>query len=390
MMYKLAFCVFITVTVRLASGNQFVARNTMERRSAKSAGRFRKHVHTYLNVDGGARILVARQSACVLACLRNDTCFSLNLAAKADANRQFWCEILATDKYNMSHKLNEMNETSLHFSIGSPCYDGPCLHGGSCRASYHDDNYTCSCQRGYNGRNCENGLGSSQELPGLSCKQIRDQSFHRRRESGEYWLDPSGTQQPLRAFCDMQTDKGGWTLISQTEIKELPIIYSNLVWSSNYRDIAQYNHGMLLIEESGIQQLRDFIGFTQLRWRCHKLRVGRTIDIMTTNDSMGAAVVDHFLVRYAPPPACGSFVRLPGDNSTLTQNCAKWGKTSSSVEINRWGHYEYYGNKRMYERVCVWSGHLALNMSPATTNPLMCDDKENQLSIGDKWQLFVR
>lgn len=57
------------------------------------------------------------------------------------------------------------------------------------------------------------GLGSSQTRPGLTCNDIarRDPAA----QTGLYWVDPNGgsTGDAKQAWCDMDIDGGGWTLV---------------------------------------------------------------------------------------------------------------------------------------------------------------------------------
>ena len=53
---------------------------------------------------------------CVLKCIRNPLCFSVNLATLKGADGKLWCELLSSDKYrNLSEYKG--NETSHHFTF---------------------------------------------------------------------------------------------------------------------------------------------------------------------------------------------------------------------------------------------------------------------------------
>jgi len=73
------------------------------------------------------------------------------------------------------------------------------------------------------------GLGEESDNPGLSCKDLLDNDV---QESGVYWIDPDGGDHgdAFRAYCDMDNDGGGWTLVLKLSAGDF--CYGSSNWTS--------------------------------------------------------------------------------------------------------------------------------------------------------------
>ena len=60
--------------------------------------------------------MVADEFDCCFKCLRNPSCFSVNLAASQTVSKKLWCELLPSHKYNSPDKYQQ-NKSSHHISI---------------------------------------------------------------------------------------------------------------------------------------------------------------------------------------------------------------------------------------------------------------------------------
>ncbi|KAJ7382418.1 hypothetical protein OS493_035067, partial [Desmophyllum pertusum] len=91
-------------------------------------------------------------------------------------------------------------------------------------------------------------------------------------------------------------------------------------YRDSYREmLPNYNSNNQFLLRNGFNQLKNDMGFTQIRFYCFKNETGRVFHIMTNKNTTRADVVKYFTESDTMPRACGSFTRLPDDNSSLAQ-----------------------------------------------------------------------
>lgn len=183
---------------------------------------------------------------------------------------------------------------------------------------------------------------------------------------------------------------GGWTAIQMVSFTDSNLHLEDIDYNSNslsnYKDHRKYFTGAALL------QLRDEMGFEQLRFYCHKKKVGTVVHLMTNLNSLGEAVLKFFTeesVTSTQPQACGSYTLLPDDNSTLLENCTSLGWNDAD---GKWASIYSINKVNRLKSVVLRRGKYIRYLSRPSRRD--CDDTDggeaSSLSPGDTWGIFVR
>ena len=166
---------------------------------------------------------------------------------------------------------------------------------------------------------------------------------------------------------------------------------NDLILETSYRGISRYSNNKMVLTTDGMKVLRSLLSFTQLRFHCSKQQ-GRTFHVTTAANSSGEGVVQYFSRQTdVQPDACGSFVRIKGDNSVLAGNCSQWGIDNVGVKVGKWGHW---GLRELYKFPAFIVNTYHWSTSPyydAWGYRFECDDAAGRsVSSGDFWKIYVR
>ena len=136
------------------------------------------------------------------------------------------------------------------------------------------------------------------------------------------------------------------------------------------------------ISFKGLVQLRETMGFSELRFFCKK--GDKLVDMTTTDSEKGRAVIEYFTSDVETrPDACGSF--RENKKSGLTQGCSKW-------QSGKWGSGAK-GNDRLYGNVGMIVGKhfFRMGLPNQGTTQFRCDDHGgSSMNVIGRWMIYVR
>ena len=166
--------------------------------------------------------------------------------------------------------------------------------------------------------------------------------------------------------------------------------------TDDYEEIDEYKTNKLALSTRGFRALGTKMSFSQIRFFCRKRIPGRTFDVATTTNSLGKKVIQYFEAQTnTMPNSCGSYYRLPDDNSIMASRCTQWGYSTSRRKyyVGLWHHGGYPSNDRLLNHAAFigFKSHYLVEQSRGRWE---CDDyisrKGYTVSSGDFWKIFVR
>ena len=169
--------------------------------------------------------------------------------------------------------------------------------------------------------------------------------------------------------------------------------------SSNLSNLFQGKQNIFL-SVSALNEFYQLTKFKQIRWRCYKQCVGRVIDIATSITANGTKALNYFSGQYGntntlPMATQDSFIKLPGDNSTLsTIPGSQWGCHWDSVNTRciptgTWSVDHHSWDSRLYNHPFFKAHEHNYNIFVGHSR-WECDDYNLAVSNNDYWKLFVR
>ncbi|XP_028406449.1 uncharacterized protein LOC114528938 [Dendronephthya gigantea] len=227
--------------------------------------------------------------------------------------------------------------------------------------------------------------------PGKSCLDILLRKKTASLGNGEYWIKLDN--KTLKVYCDMKSDGGGWTLVTNLVVNQSKGM--DVFLTDDYKQISEYKNQKLAISTYALHDLASNMSFNQLRFFCRKKTVGRVFDIATNKtNNLGQEVIKYFTAQTNTlPKSCGSYYRLPDDNSTMASQCAQWGYESGNFHVGKW-HYEGLPVKYRLFDIPVFIGFKVHCLIQQPHSRWECDDyswdNNDTLSRNDFWKIFVR
>ncbi|KAJ7380731.1 hypothetical protein OS493_007104 [Desmophyllum pertusum] len=96
-------------------------------------------------------------------------------------------------------------------------------------------------------------------------------------------------------YMGLMRELGGWTAIQMVSFTELNLRFQDAGSDYPFNSLSNYNDHRQYVTSTALLQLQNEMCFKQVRFYCHKMKVGTVVHIMTNINPLGEAVVMHFI-----------------------------------------------------------------------------------------------
>jgi len=233
--------------------------------------------------------------------------------------------IISKSKFLSVHKVAMLNDSFVEESrISNP---GNQHAGRYFRALENTGDYVNLIWKA--SQRCNITVGITPAFALRSCKAIKQ--YCSNVNSGYYWLNGGNESKSFYAYCDMETDEGGWLQILDIKLPTYPLYFDIGDNITDSVDTFFQNYTTTYLTAKGLDELHNLTNFTQLRLYCHSDDVGYdvTVHIVTFDNENGYDVINYiknneFTAYDNQPKSCSSFKPYHDDNSYLSRQCKAW------------------------------------------------------------------
>ncbi|XP_066919733.1 uncharacterized protein [Clytia hemisphaerica] len=211
-----------------------------------------------------------------------------------------------------------------------------------------------------------------------TCKDVKEICPH--CKSGIYEMEILGEK--TKAFCDLNTDGGGWLQITNIKFdntNKIDSIYTNhIAQPSSIADLQNVPNSQFMLDPLALQSLFNEEGYSELRIKCYKPWHSRTLDVVLYGEK-----IHKYVNREASTVGgCDAVRFLPDDNSSISLSpCADY-RIGAGVSF----FYQF--------PIWIWArGHVAIAKTNARYE---CDDifSENNFDPQQRnlgyWYFYIR